>query len=256
VATGTEPAEPAESEEPGGPEEPAEPGGRSGGRRAGGGWTAAALALLAAAGFAAPLAVRAAGAGPGGATQAEIARSIDTLDARGDRPRAEIARRDGAGPSPSAPGGAASAASPDAGRRADALGVLAGTVPARGPGIIVTISDPAAVLGAEVMVDVIQELRDAGAEAIELSGVRLVASSYVVAAPGGGLTVDGTRVRAPYRLLVIGDPATLAPAMRIPGGVVDAVAAAGASAGVEVSARVDIRALRSLPRHRYAQPAG
>lgn len=101
-----------------------------------------------------------------------------------------------------------------------------------------------------------QELRDAGAEAIELSGVRVVASTYVVAAPGGGMTVDGSRISAPYSLQVIGDAHTLAQAMRIPGGVLDTVATRdGAQAEVTNSDQVEVRALRTAPSPRFVRPA-
>jgi uncharacterized protein YlxW (UPF0749 family) len=120
-------------------------------------------------------------------------------------------------------------------------------VPVAGPGITLTVTDPRGNVGADVLVGALQELRDAGAEAIELSGVRLVAESFIVDHAGGGLTVDGVAVHAPYHLLVIGDPHTLAEAMRFPGSVLDTVAAReGAEARVTEAGRVEIRAVRPV----------
>lgn len=140
-------------------------------------------------------------------------------------------------------------------QRAQQLAILAGTVGARGPGIVLTVTDPQGEVGAAVLVDTIEELRDAGAEAIDLSGVRIVTQSYVVAGPNGGLDVDGTDVRAPYRVTAIGDPQTLGEALAIPGGVDDAVdRVAGASASVRRSDQVFITSLRVGSTPQYAQP--
>ncbi|CUU59506.1 Uncharacterized conserved protein YlxW, UPF0749 family [Parafrankia irregularis] len=141
-------------------------------------------------------------------------------------------------------------------QEADTLAVLAGTAPVTGPGLTLTVSDPRGNVDAWILVDALQELRDAGAEAIELSGVRVVASTYIIDAPGGGMTVDGATVAAPYVLRVIGEAHTLAQAMRIPGGVLDTVATRdGAQAEITNSDRIEIGALRTVPSPRFARPA-
>jgi uncharacterized protein YlxW (UPF0749 family) len=140
-------------------------------------------------------------------------------------------------------------------QRVESLGVLAGTVPAQGPGVLVTIRDPRHTVTAAVLLDAVEELRDAGAEAMQLAGVRVVASTSFVDADGG-VRVGGQKVSAPYVIRAIGDAATLAEAMAIPGGVVDTVATrAGASAHVERSDRVVVDRLRPISTPRYARPA-
>ena len=52
----------------------------------------------------------------------------------------------------------------EAQRQAEALGVLTGTLPATGPGVEITIEDPDGGIPPEVMLDALQELRNAGAE--------------------------------------------------------------------------------------------
>jgi uncharacterized protein YlxW (UPF0749 family) len=181
---------------------------------------------------------------------------LTDLDHRADRLRSEIASlqqtelrlRSGTGQD--------QAALQEAQARAQTLGILTGSVAARGPGIVLTVDDPRGTVNADVVVDAIEELRDAGAEAMQLSGVRVVASTYVLNDPAGGLDVDGTRVRAPYRLAVIGNPRTLAGALGIPGGVLDTVAQQrGAKATVVQSPAVTVSALRRLSAPRYARPA-
>jgi uncharacterized protein YlxW (UPF0749 family) len=139
--------------------------------------------------------------------------------------------------------------------RAQTLGILTGTLAARGPGIVLTVQDPRRSVHADTLLDAVEELRDAGAEALQLSGVRVVASTSLLDDAAGGIDVSGTRVRAPYRLVAIGDPKTLAGALSIPGGVLDTIAGnAGADAHVVQSPAVTVSALQPLATPRYARP--
>src|SRR5664280_1107508 len=126
---------------------------------------------------------------------------------------------------------------------------------ATGAGIVLTITDPQASVRSDVLLDTMEELRDAGAEAMSVSGVRVVTSTYFLDRDSG-VEVDGRLLRPPYVFLVIGDPRTLAAALDIPGGVLDTVRRRpGASAAVEQQLQVDVTALRALVTPRYARPA-
>lgn len=178
------------------------------------------------------------------------------LQSRGDRLRSQVIDLQATEARLAGGRAGTQAALDEARRRAQTLGILTGTVAARGTGLVLTIDDPRGSVRADDLVDAIEELRDAGAEALQLSGVRIVASSAVVDDPHGGVDVDGTRILAPYRLVAIGDPKTLSTALTIPGGVVDAVAGrAGAHATVTTSPSVTVSALRPLTTPRYARPA-
>ena len=180
---------------------------------------------------------------------------LSDLDNRGDRLRAEIDDLQSREQRLSNGSGQSAAALREARDRLRVLGVLTGTVAARGPGIVLVVDDPRGKVGADVIVDAIEELRDAGAEAMQLSGVRVVASTAVLDAGGGGLIVDGHTVTPPYRLAAIGDRRTLAGALGIPGGVLDTVdSQSGAHAEVVQSPTVTISALRPLQAPRYARP--
>lgn len=137
--------------------------------------------------------------------------------------------------------------------RLDALGVLAGTVPATGPGIRMTIADPDHKVTGPVLLDLLEELRDAGAEAVQIGPVRIVASSYF---SGGadGIQIDGISVSPPYTVLAIGDPQTMAAAMDIPGGISETVRQLGATPQVTQSQKIRIDALQSVREPRYARP--
>ena len=141
--------------------------------------------------------------------------------------------------------------------RLAALSILVGTVGATGPGVTVTIDDPGPGVSPEAMLDVVNELRAAGAEAIEINdaqqSVRVGVDTWVVGTPGS-LTVDGKTLSPPYSLLAIGDPPTLAAAMNIPGGADDSIKRVGARMSVQQAERVDVTTLRQPKPHQYAQP--
>lgn len=136
--------------------------------------------------------------------------------------------------------------------RLDTLRVLAGTAQAHGPGIRMTISDPGAKVTPPLLLDAIEELRDAGAEAIQVGNVRVVASSYFGQA-GSGVEIDGTTVTDPYVVLAIGDPQTLSSAMEIPGGLSENVRQLGASITISQSSELVVGALHTLREPRYAR---
>jgi uncharacterized protein YlxW (UPF0749 family) len=126
-------------------------------------------------------------------------------------------------------------------RRLDDLRILAGVTVAEGEGIVVTIEDPAQALTQDLLVDTVQELRDAGAEAIAVNGVRLVAQSAFVTR-NERLLVDGQLLATPYRIAAVGPAETMAEALRIFGG---AVATLQSVPGVTVT--VETRAQLTVP---------
>ena len=220
--------------------------------------------LLAALGFAAAVQVR--------STQVEgvlasarpddLVRILDDVSGRNERLRAELAALTAARDRLTSPD-ADAAALVEAERRTQLLGVLTGTVRASGPGVLLTIEDPEGGVQAEALLDALEELRAAGAEALQLEGtavaaaapaVRVVASTSLVDVDGGVL-VDGTVLRPPYRYRVVGDSGTLASALGIPGGVVDTVARLGGIATVELLTDARVTAVRELDPPRYARPA-
>ncbi|HVE64923.1 MAG TPA: DUF881 domain-containing protein [Mycobacteriales bacterium] len=190
-----------------------------------------------------------------GARQEDLAEILDDLNAREERLRLDIDELERTRDRLTGSAGRDEVALVEARRRAEVLGILAGTLPATGPGLRLTIEDPAGTVTAEVLLDAIQELRDAGAEAMMLNGVRLVASSFVVG-DGEGVAVDGTAITAPYRFVAIGAASTLAAAMEIPGGVVDVVASlTDARVVVDPRPSVLVDALRTLRPPVYARPS-
>lgn len=138
-------------------------------------------------------------------------------------------------------------------RSAAAQGILSGRLPAEGPGVTITISDPAGAVSALTMLNLLEELRNAGAEAIQLNDLRLTASSYVLGTDDG-LKVDSSSVAPPYRWVAIGDADTIATALAIPGGALAKVQIDGGDASVSTEHLVQVTAIRSVPDPQFATP--
>jgi uncharacterized protein YlxW (UPF0749 family) len=213
-------------------------------------------------GFAAAVQVRAnQDSGLTGLRQTDLVRILDDVTERSARLQAEARDLEQAREQVTDGTDGSRAALEEARGRVRTLGILAGTIAATGPGIEFTISDPAGAVEADVLLDALQELRDAGAEAVELSTpdgprVRVVASTHLVDVEGGGaVEVDGTEIEAPYRFLVIGESRTLAAALDIPGGVLDVLRQREARGQVTQRSTITISSLQPTPAPEYARPA-
>jgi uncharacterized protein YlxW (UPF0749 family) len=179
---------------------------------------------------------------------------LDNQNARAARLRQEIADLQQTLRRLQDSGDQAAAARQQAEQDAEALGVLLGTVPAHGPGVQVTITDPSHKLANEDLLDVVEELRGAGAEAIQFGSVR-VTTTTAFTLTGSAVAVDGTALTEPYSVLAIGDSKTLDTALNIPGGVAATVRAAGGTLDVAERSLVQITSVRALPTPKYATPA-
>lgn len=152
----------------------------------------------------------------------------------------------------------AKVAEAEAQKRLATLKILAGTSPASGSGIRLVIFDSRGKVTPELLLDAIQELRDAGAEVIEINdSVRVVASTWVAAGPGGALVADNKQVTRPIVIDAIGDPHALEEAARFRGGVVSQVQAPNVGGTVTISrpSVVQVTAVRELTVNQYARPS-
>ncbi|MFD1507669.1 DUF881 domain-containing protein [Georgenia yuyongxinii] len=147
------------------------------------------------------------------------------------------------------------AAATAAAEQARVQGVLAGTLPVRGPGIRLRIDDPQGGVRAQTLVTILEELRNSGAESVELSGQRITASSWILDDAVDGVVVDGVAISPPYEWVAIGDPDTMAVALGIPGGALAAVRNAGGEADVDEVEDLEITSVRPLEPPEHATPA-
>ncbi|MEU8764201.1 DUF881 domain-containing protein [Streptomyces sp. NPDC048659] len=187
-----------------------------------------------------------------GARQEDLVRILDELDDRTQRLEDEKTRLDRQRSELESSSDQAEEARKQTQEKQHQLGILAGTVAAEGPGITLTITDASGAIESDMLLDAIQELRAAGAEAIQVDGVRVVADSYF-SGSGNDMRIDGTKVAAPYVFKVIGKPEDLEPALNIPGGVVQTLEKEQATATVQRSGKIVVDALRPAKRPDYAQ---
>jgi uncharacterized protein YlxW (UPF0749 family) len=188
-----------------------------------------------------------------GAREEDLVRILDELNAREERLRAQISDQRSALQQLTSSDSQSATALEEARARAEAIGILNGTIAAQGPGLTMIIRDAGDKVRVSDILDAIQELRGAGAETMQIDGVRVGVSTAVTGTPGN-LMVDGRPITSPYEFVVIGSPQNMETALNIPGGVVQDLTRQGASVTITQSDQVVVDALRPLDTPQYASP--
>lgn len=189
-----------------------------------------------------------------GLRQADLIRAFDGLAASTDRAEKEIERlradRDELRSSTSSRQTAI-----DLAREEEAsLSILAGTVPATGPGIRITIEDPEGQVSAGILLDMVQELRATGAEAMEFNDrVRVVAQTSFEETEAG-IEIDGELLEAPYVVDVIGEATVLEGALRFPFGPVERVEEADGELDVKAAKELVVQSVADRAEAGFAVP--
>ncbi|MCG5463730.1 DUF881 domain-containing protein [Micromonospora sp. NPDC053740] len=226
-------------------------------------WSAAGVmiaALLALLGFTLVVQLKTTSTDPtlGATRQEDLVRILSDLDARENRLQQDIRALEDSQRQLQSGEQGRQAALDEATRRADELGILAGTLPAVGPGLTVQFDSGLKPISANRVLDAVQELRGAGAEALQISGgdratVRIIASTYFLD-DNGSLMVEGRRLSGPYTITVIGDPATMRTALNIPGGVVASVRGDGGNVTFGEREVAEVSALHVPIKLEHARP--
>ena len=107
----------------------------------------------------------------------------------------------------------------------------AGLDPVAGRGVTITVSGK---VEAGAVEDLLNELHNAGAEAIAVEDVRVFARS-TVSGPPGSLDVDGYILGDPFRIRAIGRPETLVGSLTRAGGIIAQLAATDPEATLDVA---------------------
>lgn len=191
--------------------------------------------------------------GLSGLRQDELVRVLDEVTRRSEELEAEVARLRQTRAELVTGTDTQRAAHEAAVRRAEVQGILAGALPATGPGIELRIGQGDRRITALTLYNVLEELRNAGAEAVQVNGVRLTASSYFLDTTDG-VEVDGQTLEAPYLWLAIGDPDTMTVALNIPGGALAGVRSEEGTTSVVSRDEVLVDAVRPLRRPVHATP--
>ena len=105
----------------------------------------------------------------------------------------------------------------EAQRQLRQLEIFAARTPVRGPGISVTVDG---TFDDKALSDLVNELRNAGAEAVAVNAVRVGPRSWFGSAADRALTVDATPIRGPWVVRAVGAPEVMYVAMTRTGGII------------------------------------
>jgi uncharacterized protein YlxW (UPF0749 family) len=141
--------------------------------------------------------------------------------------------------------------------------VKAGLTRITGPGIQVTMDDSAVktvpgksadlylIRDIDILL-VLNELKAAGAEALSVNGQRVVATTEIRNA-GPAIVINNTALSSPIEIKAIGDPAALASALKIRGGVIETRQIWGIQIAVAKQPNLEIPMSKGQPRFEYAK---
>ncbi|MDR1294915.1 MAG: DUF881 domain-containing protein [Bifidobacteriaceae bacterium] len=153
--------------------------------------------------------------------------------------------------------GQAAAAAQATAERMRVQGILAGTAPAQGPGVILRVFDPAGRVPASSLYHVVEEMRNAGAEAMAVGDIRITASTWIADSVQGGqnvIEINGTAVFPPYEFRAIGDPNTIEVALNIPGGALASIRNEGGTSDLTNQPALTIDQVADVPTFEFASP--
>ncbi len=220
-------------------------------------WRQAVVAvLLAVLGFAFVVQVRDTKANDtySGLRESDLIQVLDGLTGTAERARREVDRLEGRRDELRDENQARAAALDEAEQRVKTLNIIAGLVPVAGPGLRVTITEGDTRVSVGSLLDTVQELRTAGAEAMEFNdSIRLGADSSFEDAVGG-IELDDRLLESPYVLEVIGDPHILRTALTFSTGPVETLESLdGATVTIEDLESVEITTVLDPARPEYAE---
>ena len=132
--------------------------------------------------------------------------------------------------------------------------MAAGLVAAQGKGIILTLAeDPSLYLVSDVeLLNVVNELWAAGAEAISINGHRLIANSEIRYA-GTAILVNVNNIVSPFVINAIGDPGILESSLKMKRGWLEILQNRGVQAQIQHSELIEVPAYKGSMKFQYAQ---
>lgn len=143
--------------------------------------------------------------------------------------------------------------------------MAAGLAEVEGPGVVVTIDDmykapliadpdstDEAIIHDVNILQVLNEIKDAGAEAISLNGERILATTEVRCA-GNVISVNNNRTSSPFIIKAIGDPEKLSAGLNMKNGIVDQLTSWGIKIKVDKQKSITVKAYNGTVNFKYAE---
>lgn len=145
-------------------------------------------------------------------------------------------------------------------RRAE---IMSGIAEVEGSGVIVTVKDSTYadttgdinnyLIHDSDLLTIVNELRGAGAEALSINNERII-STTEIRCVGPTVSVNGTKITAPFIIKAIGDPVTLENSIMMRGGVYDSLTAWGLRIEINKATDIVIPSYSGLINFEYAVP--
>lgn len=146
-------------------------------------------------------------------------------------------------------------------REVESYRMVLGLTPVEGPGVIVRVSErpiPGTVVAPSVQAadlsGLVNELWSGGAEAVAVSGVRVLATTGFRQS-AQAIVAGIFRLEPPYEIRAIGDPAVMKATLNLRGGFVEGLRSVGLLVEVQDSPQLQLPAYRGPLRFRHARPA-
>ena len=142
--------------------------------------------------------------------------------------------------------------------------LAAGVVEVKGPGVIITLEDPATdeeiggnyselIYRYDLILELVNRLREAGAEAVSINGHRIVNTTEISLA-GDNVNINGTPTSPPYTVKAIGKPDTLESAITIRFGILEQMGSFGIRTDLIKQDELVIPRYSGIITFRYAKP--
>ena len=108
-----------------------------------------------------------------------------------------------------------------------------GLTDVEGEGIIITLTDTdVASYDAEDILELVNDLREAGAEAISINGERIINTTSITC-DGNVILINGNKISSPFEIRAIGSQEALLGAIQRPGGYLEELENCGLVASIE-----------------------
>lgn len=144
--------------------------------------------------------------------------------------------------------------------------MAAGVLDVKGPGVIITVDDPipteenpgdgysTIMVRSDLLLSLINKLKDAGAEAISINGQRIIARTEISLA-GDNVNINTVPTAPPYTIKAIGNPDTMEGTLNIRYGIVEVMRNNyGLQVSIAKQEEIEIPRYSGVLRYLYAKP--
>ncbi|HML37357.1 MAG TPA: DUF881 domain-containing protein [Bacillota bacterium] len=146
----------------------------------------------------------------------------------------------------------------------DKYKMAAGVVDVKGPGVVVTVDDPAPtedyyddysfiMLHSDLLLSLVNKMKDAGAEAVSINGQRIIVTTEISLA-GDNVNINTVPTAPPYVIKAIGNPETIGSTLTIRFGIIEQMKSYGLRINIEKKDNIEIPRYSGILKYRYAEP--